>query len=55
MNKTLFEDYEFPDIAGGYILAEQAKRATQIRCKTYAGDQFSIRENFRLLTTGDVS
>jgi len=45
--KTLFGKTRIPDIAGGYILAEQAKRAiTQIRCQHMLAT-ISIRENFR--------
>ncbi|WP_286759594.1 MULTISPECIES: hypothetical protein [Sulfitobacter] len=54
LNKTLFEDYESPDIAGGYILAEQAKRAVTDPLEHMLAT-IGIRENFRLLTTGDVS
>ncbi len=54
LNRSVIEDFEEPDIAAGYIVTEQARRDTSDPLRELlrvAG----LRENFRLLTTGDVS
>lgn len=53
VNKTVFEDYESPDIAAGFILAEQVRHAARDPLAEMLS-VISLRENFRLLTTGDV-
>lgn len=54
LNKNLFEDFESPDVAGGYILSELVHRMTRDPLAQMLS-VISLRENFRLLTTGDVS
>ncbi|MBQ0804754.1 MAG: hypothetical protein KBT65_07800 [Sulfitobacter sp.] len=54
LNKTVFEDYESPDVAAGFILSEVVKRAQSDPLRDMLAD-VGIRENFRLLTTGEVS
>lgn len=54
LNKTLFEDYESPDIAAGYILSELVKRDVSDPLGEMLA-AISLLENFRLLTTGEVS
>lgn len=54
LDRAVLEDYEEPDVAAGYIVAELARRSENdplLRLLDVAG----IWENFRLLTTGDVS
>jgi|TARA_R110000850_G_scaffold59168_1_gene136900 hypothetical protein len=54
LNKTLFEDYESPDVAGGYILSELVQRTNSDPLREMLA-VISLRENFRLITTGEVS
>lgn len=54
LNKTLFEDYESPDVAAGFILSEVVQRAQSDPLRDMLADM-SLIENFRLLTTGEVS
>ncbi len=54
LNKTLFEDHESPDVAAGYILSELVQREISDPLRDML-QAISLRENFRLLTTGDVS
>jgi hypothetical protein len=54
LNKTIFEDYESPDVAAGFILSEVVKRAQSDPLRDMLAD-LSLRENFRLLTTGEIS
>lgn len=54
LNKNLFEDYESPDVAAGFILSELVRRKAQDPLAQMLS-VISLRENFRLLTTGDVS
>ncbi|AXI45409.1 hypothetical protein C1J03_04760 [Sulfitobacter sp. SK012] len=54
INRSVIEDYEEPDVAAGYILAEVSRRATLDPLRpllSVAGPW----ENFRLLTTGDLA
>lgn len=54
LDRSVFEDWEEPDVAAGYILAELA---TQLERDPLADllDVVGPWENFRLLTTGDIS
>ncbi len=54
LNKSLFEDYESPDVAAGFILSETIQREQSDPLRDMLADM-SLRENFRLLTTGEVS
>jgi hypothetical protein len=54
LNKTIFEDYESPDVAAGFILSETVQRELSDPLRDMLADM-SLRENFRLLTTGEVS
>lgn len=54
LNKTIFEDYESPDVAAGYILSEVVRREQSDPLRDMLADM-SLRENFRLLTTGELS
>ncbi len=54
LHRAVIEDYEEPDVAAGYVLTEltQSDQSDPLRdFLNVAG----LRENFRLLTTGDVS
>jgi len=54
LDRTVFEDWEEPDVAAGYILAElalQIERDSLTDMLEIAGPW----ENFRLLTTGEIS
>lgn len=54
LNRSLFEDFEEPDVAAGYVLTEMVEGDIN----DPLGDLLratGLRENFRLLTTGDVS
>ncbi len=54
LDRSVFEDWEEPDVAAGYILSELA---TQLERDPLADllDVVGPWENFRLLTTGEVS
>jgi hypothetical protein len=54
LDRSVFEDWEEPDVAAGYILAELA---LQVERDSLADllDVVGPWENFRLLTTGEVS
>lgn len=54
LDRSVFEDWEEPDVAAGYILSELA---AQIERDPLASllDEVGPRENFRLLTTGEIS
>ena len=54
LNKGLFEDYESPDVAGGYILSEMVRRDESDPLQDMLAF-VGLRENFRLLTTGEIS
>ncbi|MGJ8544373.1 MAG: hypothetical protein ACSHWZ_02940 [Sulfitobacter sp.] len=54
LSRALIEDYEEPDVAAGFVLAEASRRAQTDPLGdllTFGG----LRETLRLLTTGDVS
>ena len=53
LNRALVEDFEEPDVAAGFALAERVRAQSDDPLRAllaYAG----IRANFRLLTTGDM-
>lgn len=54
LDRSVFEDWEEPDVAAGYILSELA---TQLERDPLADllDVVGPLENFRLLTTGEIS
>jgi hypothetical protein len=54
LSRSVIEDFEEPDVAAGYVLTEMANRIAQDPLRDLLG-AVGIRENFRLLTTGDVS
>ncbi|KIN70835.1 hypothetical protein Z945_3299 [Sulfitobacter noctilucae] len=54
LNRSVIEDFEEPDIAAGYIVSEQARRDSNDPLRELLRVT-GLRENFRLLTTGDVS
>ncbi|MDF1728821.1 MAG: hypothetical protein P1U53_13850 [Sulfitobacter sp.] len=54
LDRTLLEDHEEPDVAAGYLLTEQARRAAADPLRqllSHAG----LWENLRLMTTGDLA
>ena len=54
LDHSVIEDYEEPDVAAGYVLTELAHRTARDPLR----DMLSVvdlRENFRLLTTGNVA
>ncbi len=54
LNRSLVEDYEEPDVAAGYIVTEQTRRDVSDPLRDLLRS-VGLRENFRLLTTGDVA
>lgn len=54
LSRSVIEDYEEPDVAAGYVLTEMTNRAVDDPLHDLLR-AVGIRENFRLLTTGDVS
>lgn len=54
LDRTVFEDWEEPDVAAGYILGELALQVERDPLAELL-DVVGPRENFRLLTTGEVS
>lgn len=54
LSRSVIEDYEEPDVAAGYVLTEMTNRRAADPLRDLLGI-VGIRENFRLLTTGDVS
>jgi hypothetical protein len=53
LNRTLFEDYEEPDVAAGFILAELVRSASGDPLAALL-DYVGVRSAFQLLTTGDL-
>lgn len=54
LDHSVIEDFEEPDVAAGYVLTELAHRMASDPLR----DMLSVvglRENFRLLTTGDIA
>ena len=54
LNRSVIEDYEEPDVVGGYILAEMVARDAVDPLRALL-EATGLRENFRLLTTGEVA
>lgn len=54
LNRTVLEDHEEPDVAAGYIITELVRRAGKDPLRDLL-ENSGIWENFRLVTTGDVS
>ncbi|MFC6587189.1 hypothetical protein ACFQDZ_08190 [Sulfitobacter pacificus] len=54
LNRSIIEDFEEPDVAAGYIVTEQARRDATDPLRDLL-QVVGLRENFRLLTTGDVA
>lgn len=54
IKSSIIEDHEEPDVAAGYIVTELARRDTADPLRDLL-DVVGLRENFRLLTTGDVT
>ncbi|MEQ6248784.1 hypothetical protein ABMC89_07835 [Sulfitobacter sp. HNIBRBA3233] len=54
LNRSVFEDWEEPDVAAGFILAELALQVERDPLATLL-DAAGPWENFRLLTTGEIS
>jgi len=54
LNRSVIEDFEEPDVAAGYIVTEQTRRDATDPLRDLLR-VVGLRENFRLLTTGDVA
>lgn len=54
LNHSVIEDHEDPDAAAGYIVTEMARRDISDPLRDLL-EVAGLRENFRLLTTGDVA
>ncbi|MCX7558905.1 hypothetical protein OS190_04945 [Sulfitobacter sp. F26204] len=54
LNRSVVEDFEEPDVAAGYIVAEQTRRDASDPLRDLL-EVVGLRENFRLLTTGNVA
>ncbi|MGB3243482.1 MAG: hypothetical protein WBB25_03035 [Sulfitobacter sp.] len=54
LNRSVIEDFDEPDVAAGYILRELTEAAAKEPMRDFL-EVAGLRENFRLLTTGDVS
>ncbi|SFE04164.1 hypothetical protein SAMN04488523_104294 [Sulfitobacter brevis] len=54
LNRSVIEDYEEPDVAAGYVLTELARRSETDPLRDLLR-VVGLRENFRLLTTGDIA
>ncbi|MEM6303990.1 MAG: hypothetical protein AAF744_04675 [Pseudomonadota bacterium] len=54
LNNAIIEDHEEPDVAAGYIVTESTRRAAQDPLRDLL-NVAGLRENFRLLTTGELS
>lgn len=54
LDRSVFEDWEEPDVAAGYILSELALQVERDPLSDML-DVIGAWENFRLLTTGEVS
>lgn len=54
LNRSVIEDFEEPDVAAGYLLNAETQRATTDPLRDLL-NVVGLRENFRLLTTGDIS
>lgn len=54
LNRSVVEDFEEPDVAAGHIVTEQTRRDASDPLRDLLR-VVGLRENFRLLTTGDVA
>lgn len=54
LNRSIVEDFEAPDVAAGYLLNAQTQRAMADPLRDLL-KVVGLRENFRLLTTGNIS
>ncbi|MBD3664294.1 hypothetical protein [Sulfitobacter aestuariivivens] len=54
LNRSLIEDFEEPDVAAGYALTEAALRDAKDPLRDLI-EVTGLRENFRLLTTGELA
>ena len=54
LSRSVIEDFEEPDVAAGYVLTEMTNRSIEDPLHDLLMI-VGLRENFRLLTTGDVS
>lgn len=54
LNRSVIEDFEDPDITAGFIVTEQTRRDASDPLRDLLR-VVGLRENFRLLTTGDVA
>lgn len=54
LNRSLIEDYEEPDVAAGFVLTEMVQGTASDPLADLL-NVMGLRENFRLLTTGDVA
>lgn len=54
LNRAVLEDHEEPDVAAGYILTEMTRRSAADPLRDVL-KVTGLRENFRLLTTGDLA
>lgn len=54
LDRAVLEDFEEPDVAAGYIIAEQARRDPRDPLRNLLA-VVGLWENFHLLTTGDIA
>ena len=54
LDRSVIEDYEEPDVAAGYVLAEMTRRADKDPLRDLL-EHAGVWENFHLLTTGTVA
>lgn len=54
LNRSVIEDYEEPDVAAGFVLTELTHNAASDPLNDLL-EVAGLRENFRLLTTGDLA
>ena len=54
LNRSVIEDHEEPDVAAGFVLTEMTHRAVKDPLRDVL-EVTGLRENFRLLTTGDLA
>jgi hypothetical protein len=54
LNRSVVEDYEEPDVVAGYIITELTRRDAQDPLRNLLQNS-GIVENFRLITTGEIS
>ncbi len=54
LKRSVIEDFEEPDVAAGYIVTEQTRRDASDPLRDLL-QVVGLRENFRLLTTGDLA